>query len=169
MISMSFRVLLSTIILITYFASNGQLANESKWSTLAAYEVNYMGVNGIMHGVYSPNNKHDIEAGLSYNFSDGFSFNPVFGVGVSYNYNFINAEKWKSSVGADYRRQKPLSITNIQVLSYTTRAVYKVTSRYDAFIRLGYGVAMERSRSRGAFVQSNNITGSLSIGCVFRL
>jgi len=166
---MLFRCFLLSVFLCVFGNSQAQQSTANKWSLLAAFEVNYTGNNSVLHALYSPVDRHSIEAGLNYNFSDGFSANPVLGFGVSYGYSIVKGKNWQAAIGMDYRRQKPLSIVNIQVLTYTTKASYQITDRLSAYSRLGYGLAVERARSAGAFSQSNNITGSFSLGCVFGL
>lgn len=142
---------------------------HTKWSLLSGYEVNYMGNNAIVHAQYTTSTKHILEAGINYNFSDGFAENPVIGLGFAYGYKVLQNKRWNAVVGVDYRRQKPLAIVNVQTLLYTTSLSYQVYEKWSVYSRVGYGMAAERARSAGAFSQSNNITGSLSLGCVFQL
>lgn len=166
---MQFRIGSVFLVLLIYSSVFSQNKKPQKWSVLSGYEVTYTGNNAVLHAVYAPNAKHTLEAGFNYNFSDGFSANPVVGLGLSYGYTIINESKWKAAVGIDYRRQKPLAIVNIQSLMYTTRAQYNITDRWSVYSRLGYGLAAERARSAGSFSKSNNISGSFSLGCVFQL
>lgn len=146
------------------FAQKDSLSTQ----IMAAYEVNYFGKNSLIHGRFVLKN-HVLETGLNYNFSDGFSTNPVLGVGLYYGYQVISSDKWKAELGAEYRRQKPLTIVNIQTWCYTSTIQYIITNKVSTLTRLGYGVATERSASAGSFDQFNNITGSLSLGCVYHL
>ncbi len=132
------------------------------------YEINYFGKNGFLHGRFVKKN-HVMEAGINYNFSDGFSDNPVLGVGVYYGYQISTSKKWSAALGLDYRRQKPLKIVNIQTWCYTTSIEYIHSKYWSLLSRIGYGVATERSASAGSFDQFNNLTGSLSISCVYHL
>lgn len=166
---MRFRLFVILAFVLVYASSFAQYASPKKWSILTGYEVNYTGNNAVVHGVYLPAARHTIEVGLSYNFSDGFATRHVIGLGVSYGYTIAEQGKWIAAIGVDYRRQKPLAIVNIQTITYTTRAQYQLNEKWSAYSRLGYGVAAERARSAGSFTQSNNITGSLSIGCVYQL
>lgn len=142
---------------------------DSKWSLLSGYEATYTGNNVILHAACLFANSHELEAGLNYNFSDGFAANPVLGLGISYGYGILNTRNWKATVGADYRRQKPLDIVNIQTIMYTTKVQYNWQPRWGIYTRLGYGAAVERARSSGSFTQQNSISGSFSAGCVYRL
>ena len=142
-------------------------AKTNSWSIMSGYEVNYTGNNGLLHGVYSFN-KHNVDAGLNYNFSDGFTANPIIGIGIGYKYSVINNYKWTAAIGADYRRQKPLEIVNIQLLNYTTSVTYQWGKHFHINSKLGYGIAAERAASAGSFAQSNNISGSFFLGCVYR-
>ena len=54
-------------------------------------EINYFGKNGFLHGRFVKKN-HVMEAGINYNFSDGFSDNPVLGVGVYYGYQISTSK-----------------------------------------------------------------------------
>ena len=157
------------LLLAAVGTARAQEKMRSKWSLLTAYEVNYTGNNAVLHAVYKPHKKQTIEVGLNYNFSDGFAANPVVGMGISYGYSVLQTANWEATIGADYRRQKPLAIVNIQTITYTTKVAYTINQRWSAFTRIGYGLAAERARSAGPFTQSNNITGSLSLGCVFHL
>ena len=140
---------------------------QSKWSVLGAYETNYMGNNMIVHLNYTQD-KHQIQVGPNYNLSDGFSNNPVVGIGISYFYKVLSSDKWEASIGVDYRRQKPIKIVNIQTILFANSVSYKVLPKLFLNTRLGYGVAAERAASQGSFTQSNNISGALSIGCVYQ-
>lgn len=159
--------------IVLVFAAVGTVCAQdkvpAKWSLLTAYEVNYTGNNAVLHAVYKPHKKQTIEVGLNYNFSDGFAANPVVGLGISYSYSVLQTANWEATIGVDYRRQKPIAIVNIQTITYTTQIAYTINKRWSAFSRIGYGLAAERARSAGPFTQSNNITGSLSLGCVFHL
>jgi hypothetical protein len=135
---------------------------------LAGYEINYFGKNSFVHGRFLKNN-HIIETGINYNFSDGFSDDPVIGIGLYYGYQVITSKKWKTFLGAEYRRQKPLKIVNIQTLCYTTSVQYNYKPNWSLLSRIGYGVATERSASDGSFDQFNNLTGSISLSCVYHL
>ena len=135
---------------------------------LAGYEINYFGKNSFIHSRLLKNN-HIIEMGINYNFSDGFSDNPVIGVGVYYGYQIISSKKWETSLGAEYRRQKPLKFVNIQTWCYTTSVQYNFKPKWSLLSRIGYGVATERSASDGSFDQFNNLTGSISLSCVYHL
>ncbi|HBN02687.1 MAG TPA: hypothetical protein DD396_01440 [Bacteroidetes bacterium] len=139
-----------------------------QWAILTSYEANYTGTNAIIHGLYIKNH-HQLEAGLNYNFSDGFSNNPVIGIGLAYGFEILTNDKWSITSGINYRRQKPLAIVNIQILTYTQGLAYKLNPKLAITSRLGYGVAVERAASAGNFSQNNNITGSFTLGCVFFL
>ncbi len=166
---MPFRKLILCALLLCANALIAQENAEKRWGILSGHEVNYTGNNAVLHALYEVNRRHTIEAGLNYNFSDGFAANPVIGLGVSYGYTIAARDKWNAAVGIDYRRQKPLSIVNIQTITYATKAKYNITDKWSAYSRVGYGVALERARSSGNFTQSNNISGSFSLGCVFHL
>ena len=143
--------------------------NEEVVSQLSTgYEINYFGINGFMHGRFIKKN-HVMEAGINYNFSDGFSDNPVLGVGIYYGYQISTLKKWSTAIGLDYRRQKPLKIVNIQTWCYTTSVEYSHNKNWSLLSRIGYGVATERSASDGSFNQFNNLTGSLFLSCVYHL
>lgn len=142
---------------------------DSKWSLLSGYEATYTGNNAVLHAAYISRDNHVLEAGLNYNFSDGFASNPVIGFGMSYGYNILNYSKWQTSIGADYRRQKPVDIVNIQTLMYTTKVQFNWHPRWSIYTRIGYGVAVERARSSGSFTQQNSVSGSFSTGCAYRL
>jgi hypothetical protein len=139
---------------------------SSSWKLQAGYEVNYTGNNAVLHAEYAISN-HRIGGGLNYNFSDGFTYNPVVGVGLSYGYVVLQNEKWQASLGIDYRRQKPLKIVNIQTLVLANSIEYKFTEHIGALSRIGYGVAVERAASAGSFAQLNNISGLFLVGCVY--
>jgi hypothetical protein len=149
---------------------HGTCAQEKpkKWAVLTAYEANYTGTNGIIHAQYTKNN-NQLEAGLNYNFSDGFSTSPVLGIGLAYGFEILRNDKFSITSGINYRRQKPLAIVNIQILTYTQGLVYKLSPKIAVTSRLGYGVAAERAASAGNFSQNNNLTGSFTLGCVFHL
>jgi hypothetical protein len=152
--------------LISWFVSaqNKDLVSQ----LLTGYEINYFGKNVFVHGRFVKKN-HVMEAGINYNFSDGFSDNPVLGVGVYYGYQISTSKKWSTALGIDYRRQKPLKIVNIQNWCYSTSVEYSHNKNWSLLSRIGYGVAIERSASAGSFDQFNNLTGSLSISCVYHL
>jgi hypothetical protein len=140
-----------------------------KWSIHPAFEVNYTGYNSFVNLAYTAKENHVLEAGVSYNMSDGFTTNPTLGLNISYRYKILNSDRWSAAIGADYRRQKPLAIVNIQTLCYTTNMTFRATKSISIHTRLGYGVAAERARSAGSFSQSNNITGLCQIGCGYHL
>ncbi len=165
---MLFR-LFSILLLLNSTVASGQKKMPSKWSLLTAYEVNYTGNNAVLHTVYKPHIKHTVEFGVNYNFSDGFAKNPLIGIGVSYGFSALQTASWDATLGMDYRRQKPLDIVNIQIITYTTKVAYIIGPKWSILTRLGYGLVLERARSAGPFTQSNNITGSSSLGCVFHL
>ena len=158
---------ISFIFAILCVASYGQDKINS-WSVLTAYEANYTGTNGIVHVQYT-RSIHQFEAGLNYNISDGFSDNQVLGIGLAYGFKIVNSEKWNVTSGINYRRQKPLAIVNIQILTYSQELAYKLNPKIALTSRLGYGVAAERAASAGNFSQNNNLTGSFTLGCVFQL
>ena len=83
-----------------------------KWAVVTAYEASYTGTNGIIHAQYTKK-QHQFEAGLNYNFSDGFSNNPVFGIGMAYGLEILTNDKWSVTAGINYRRQKPLAIVKL--------------------------------------------------------
>ena len=139
-----------------------------KLAVVTAYEASYTGTNGIIHAQYTKK-QHQFEAGLNYNFSDGFSNNPVLGIGMAYGLEILTNDKWSVTAGINYRRQKPLAIVNIQILTYTQGLVYNLNPKLAVTSRLGYGVAVERAASAGNFSQNNNVTGSFALGCVIYL
>jgi len=169
MITMHFRSFIVVLVLGVIGTANAQNEEVSKWSLLTAYEVCYSGNNALLHAVYKPGKKQTIEAGVNYNFSDGFVANPVVGIGISYGYSLLKNAHWEATIGVDYRRQKPLAIVNIQTIAYTNKVAYTIDHNWSVFTRLGYGVAVERARSAGPFTQGNNSTGSFSLGCVFQI
>lgn len=163
---MKFRILFITI--FCFVTSFVDAQNEDlTYQLMTGYEINYFGKNGFVHGRLIKNNQI-IETGINYNFSDGFSDNPVLGIGAYYGYQIMSTEKWKTALGAEYRRQKPLKIVNIQTWCYSTSITYKYNEQWSLLSRIGYGVATERSASAGSFDQFNNLTGSLSISCVYQ-
>jgi long-subunit fatty acid transport protein len=165
---MAFRnIFLIGLFIVTYNVSVAQESTK-KWAMMGAYEVNYTGRNAILHAQYHINN-HELEAGVNYNFSDGFSNNPVVGVGLSYSYVVLHNEHWSLAAGLHYRRQKPLAIVNIQTITYTNGLTYHWKPKIAFTARLGYGVVAERAASAGNFSQNNNLTGSFTLGCVYRL
>jgi len=143
-------------------AQNG----KPSFSILGGYEINYFGKNGLIHPRFEHKN-NILEFGTNYNFSDGFSNNPVLGIGIYYGYKLAEKNKWSAELGIEYRRQKPLRIVNIQTICYTSSMVYSINENWRAISRIGYGVATERSASAGSFDQFNNITGSVSILCAY--
>jgi hypothetical protein len=160
-------ILIAIACIVSYTNVQGQ-NNQQKWALLAAYEANYTGQNSILHALYSKQ-KHQLEAGINYNFSDGFAANPVIGLGFGYGYTILQDSHWTLRSGVGYRRQKPLTIVNIQILTYTQTMEYRLSKRLSAASKLSYGVAAERAASAGSFVQQNNITGSFTLGCVIHL
>lgn len=159
-------VVISTFIYANNFVPMKK-PQKSKWSLQMGFETNYTGNNGFLHAGYSIK-KHKLEAGVNYNFSDGFAANPVLGIDLSYSYKVVESYRWSASIGLDYRRQKPLKIVNIQLLNYTTGVTYKWMPKLYLTSKLGYGLAAERAASAGSFAQSNNISGSFQFGCVYR-
>jgi long-subunit fatty acid transport protein len=155
--------LLSVVMTYSYSQS------VAKWSLYPALEVNYTGYNSLINLAYTVKEKHVLEAGASYNMSDGFTANPTIGINISYRYKILASDRWSAAMGIDYRRQKPLDIVNIQMLCYTLNMTYRATKSISIHTRLGYGVAAERARSAGSFTQSNNITGLFQIGCGYHL
>lgn len=162
------RLFICTYILLVVL-THSYAQGVTKWSIHPAFEVNYSGYNSLINIAYTAKEKHVLEAGASYNMSDGFTANPTIGLNISYRYKILASDSWSAAMGIDYRRQKPLAIVNIQTLCYTTNVVYKATKSISIHTRLGYGVAAERARSAGSFTQSNNITGLFQIGCGYHL
>lgn len=142
---------------------------KKNWSISLGYEANYTGNNFGIHSNHVVYDKHHLGYGLNYNASDGFSFNPVLGLGLSYGYNVVQSEKWTALVGLEYRRQKPLKIVNIQLINYTTSLQYNVNRRLMLESKVGFGVAAERAASAGSFAQTNNVSGLFYLGCGYRL
>jgi hypothetical protein len=166
---MKFKVFIGIMVIVFWNCSTvAAQAEPDKWAIVAGYETNYMGNNGIIHGRYTIKN-HVLELGVNYNFSDGFSANPVIGIGAAYGYQLANTERWNVTTGIDYRRQKPLKIVNIQTIMYTNSVAYKIKPKLWAVTRLGYGLAAERAASAGSFSQNNSLAGNLTIGCVVGL
>jgi hypothetical protein len=172
MITMWFRCFAVIVVLFAFgIKSFGKMYLPSKhypWSLMMGFESNYTGNNALLHGSYLFQ-RSEIDAGLNYNLSDGFSANPVLGFGLGYQYKVVYNRKWSASIGLDYRRQKPLKIVNIQLLNYTTGVTYKFGEHFNIKSKLGYGLAAERAASAGSFAQSNTISGSFYLGCVYRL
>ena len=112
---------------------------------------------------------HVFDLGLLYNLSDGFTNRPVPGVRLFYGYQILKSERWDVVTGLSYVREKPLKIVNIQMLNYATSTSLKLNEKLSFRTQIGYGVALERAASAGAFSQSNNISGALSLGCAYKL
>lgn len=163
---MKFRILFVIIFFFKISLVNAQ-NEELTYQLMTGYEINYFGKNGFINGRIIKNN-HIIETGINYNFSDGFSDNPVLGIAAYYGYQIMSIKKWKTVLGADYRRQKPLKIVNIQTWCYSTSIIYEYNEQWSLLSRIGYGVAIERSASAGSFDQFNNLTGSILISCVYQ-
>ncbi len=159
------RLFILSITLLIAQAGIAQ-SDSTSWKLHAGYEMNYTGNNTVLQAEYAINN-HRIGGGVNYNFSDGFTFNPVVGFGLSYGYVVLQSEKWQASLGIDYRRQKPLKIVNVQTLVLANSIEYKFTEHIGALSRIGYGVAVERAASAGSFAQLNNISGLFLVGCVY--
>lgn len=164
---MSYRLIFNLILCLISIFLSAQDKHINR-QLITGYEVNYFGKNGFVHGRFLKNN-HILETGINYNFSDGFSDDPVIGIGIYYGYQIITSKKWQTALGAEYRRQKPLKIVNIQTWCYTTSVQYNYNSHWSLLSRVGYGVATERSASAGSFDQFNNLTGSVSLSCVYQL
>ncbi|MGB1039005.1 MAG: hypothetical protein ACPGYY_10195 [Bacteroidia bacterium] len=142
---------------------------KSTWSISSGYETNYTGNNFSIHSNHILFDKHHLGYGVNYNTSDGFSFNPVLGLGLSYGYKVVESSNWSVLLGLEYRRQKPLKIVNIQLINYTTTVKYSLSEKWQLESKVGYGVAAERAASAGSFAQSNNISGMFYFGCGYRL
>jgi len=159
---------LSTLILVI-ISTLGYGQNSREWSIWTGYETNYSGNNMFLHTRVIVKEKHIVEGGLNYNLSDGYSSNPVIGVGLAYGYNIISSTKWVSTIGVEYRRQKPIPIVNVQTICYTSSLQYNIDSKFSMQTKIGYGLAAERNASAGNFSQFNNITGLFSLGCGYSL
>lgn len=143
--------------------------NTPEYSFWSGYEANYSGNNVFIHTRIITGENHVLEGGLNYNLSDGFSLNPVIGVGISYSYKILSRAKWASTIGVEYRRQKPLKIVNVQTLCYTSGLQYRINDKLKVQTKIGYGLAAERNASAGNFSQFNNISGLFSFGCGYSL
>lgn len=148
-----------------YTTAIAQNSEKKKWSVMAGYEVNFMGNNALIHLQHFRKEVHLLEGGVSYNLSDGFADRPVLGLDIGYGYRLLSKDKWSMYTGVDYRLQRPISILNIQTITYTQSIQYRPIARVQATARVGYGVATARARSAGTFTQTNSPTGSLLLSC----
>ena len=142
-------------------------AQDKSLGLRGAIETNYTGINTALTGVYQFNN-HAIELGVNYNLSDGFSNSPVIGQSVSYHYKVAERNNLSSSIGLEYRRQKPIKIVNIQLVMISMGMEYRFTDHILAHSKLGYGLASERALSAQSFSQSNILTGFIQLGCGYQ-
>ena len=139
-------------------------AQDKSFGLRAALETNYTGINTSLNGVYKFNH-HSLELGFSYNFSDGFSNNPVIGQNLSYHFTLAERNKMSSTIGLEYRRQKLIKIVNVQLIMISMGLEYQFTDHILAHSKLGYGIASERALSSQSFSQSNILTGFIQLGC----
>ena len=142
-----------------------QQTKEHQWNVISGFEVNYTGNNTFLRIQHIGKKNHLLEAGVSYNVSDGFADRTVLGIDLGYGYRLLTKEKWSLFTGVDYRLQRPIKILNIQTLTYTNTLNYFLLPQVMASVRLGYGVATARARSAGVFTQTNSPTGSLMLSC----
>lgn len=142
---------------------------QNSWIPTAGYEANYSGNNIFLRGLYITSTKHNLMVGLSYNYSDGFSNNPVVGIDLGYGYTVVENDNWQSTIGVDYRRQKPISNINVQTICLSQTLSFHIAENWIAQSKIGYGIAVERNASAGQFSQFNNLTGLFSLGCGYIL
>ena len=142
---------------------------KADWSALVGYGLSYSGTNVHAEARRVGQKGHVFDLGLLYNLSDGFTNRPVPGVRLFYGYQILKSERWDVVTGLSYVREKPLKIVNIQMLNYATSTSLKLNEKLSFRTQIGYGVALERAASAGAFSQSNNISGALSLGCAYKI
>ena len=165
---MKCKIVVFFVAALCSISSNAQ-APKADWSALVGCGISYTGYNVHAEARRVGQKGHVLDFGLLYNLSDGYTNRPVPGVRLFYGYQILKSERWDVVTGLSYVREKPLKIVNIQMLNYATSTSFNLNEKLTLRTQIGYGVALERAASAGAFSQSNNISGTLSLGCVYQL
>jgi long-subunit fatty acid transport protein len=153
------------VVILMSFISHLKAQNVNFGAKVSG-ELNYTGYNTQLDFL-TVIKSHQIGIEMHYNLSDGYLTNPVIGHGINYGYVILNNDRWQASIGLDYKRQKPLEHLIIHVVNYGLGAGYKITEHLSITNTIGYGTAVELVRLNGQTKKSNNISGSLQLGCAY--